>query len=62
MKDYDTYVKEVNSIFSILEKLKNTWPNNDNLNHIDEINQYKRAVINGANFLGKQKQSGKKEI
>ena len=60
MKEYDTYVREVNNIFSILENLKNTWPNNDNLNHIDEINQYKRAVIQGANFLNKQKTTGKK--
>lgn len=61
MIEYDTYVKEVNNIFSILEKLKNNWPNNDNLNHIEEINQYKRAVIMGANFLNKQKDEGKKE-
>lgn len=61
MKEYDIYVKEVNNIFSILENLKNKWPNNDNLNHIDEINQYKRAVIQGANFLNKQKTVGKKE-
>lgn len=60
MNEYDTYVKEVNNVFSILENLKNTWPNNDNLNHIDEINQYKRVVIQGANFLNKQKTNGKK--
>lgn len=62
MKEYDTYVREVNNIFSILENLKNTWPNNDNLNHIEEINQYKRAVIQGANFLNKQKEEGKKAV
>ncbi len=61
MKEYEIYVKEVNNIFSILEKLKNVWPNNDNLNHIDEINQYKRAVIQGANYLNKQSASGKKD-
>lgn len=62
MKEYDLYVKEVNNIFSILEKLKNSWPNNDNLTHIEEINQYKKAVINGANYLEKQKENRKKEI
>lgn len=51
MSDYENYVKEVNNIFSILEKLKNSWSNNDNLNHIDEINKFKKAVIKGADFL-----------
>ena len=61
MNDYDIYVKEVNSIFAALEKLKNNWTNNDNLSHIEEINQYKRIVIQGANFLEKQKGTRKKE-
>lgn len=59
MKDYDLYVKEVNNIFTILEKLRNSWPNNDNLNHIEEINKYKKIIISGANYI--QKESGKKE-
>lgn len=62
MKEYDIYIKEVNNIFSILEKLKNSWPNNDNLNHIEEINKYKKVVINGANYLEKQNEIRKKEI
>lgn len=62
MSEYDMYVKEVNNIFSNLEKLKNSWANNDNLSHIEEINQYKRAVIQGANFIAKQNENGKKEI
>lgn len=60
MKEYDVYVKEVNNIFTVLEKLKNSWPNNDNLNHIEEINKFKKAVINGANYLDKKNNSGKK--
>ncbi len=51
MNEYENYVKEVNNIFSILEKLKNSWSNNDSLNHIDEINQFKKIVIQGADFL-----------
>lgn len=51
MSEYENYVKEVNNIFSILEKLKNSWSNNDSLNHIDEINQFKKIVIQGADFL-----------
>ncbi len=62
MRECDLYVKEVNNIFSILEKLKNSWPNNDNLNHIEEINKYKKAVIGGADYLDKKSKNGKKEI
>ena len=51
MNEYENYVKEVNNIFSILEKLKNSWSNNDSLNHIDEINQFKKIVIQSADFL-----------
>lgn len=51
MNEYENYVKEVNNIFSIIEKLKNSWSNNDSLNHIDEINQFKKIVIQGADFL-----------
>ena len=59
MSDYENYVKEVNNIFSILEKFKNSWFNNDNLNHIDEINKFKKAVIKGADFL--EQKEGKNE-
>ena len=52
MNDYEKYVTEVNNIFSLLEKLKNSWTNNDSLNSIEEINEFKDAVIRGANYLG----------
>lgn len=61
MNDYEIYVKEVNNIFAILEKLKNSWTNNDSLNHIEEINQYKKVVIKGASFLEQEKVDRKKE-
>lgn len=51
MNDYQKYVTEVNNIFSILEKLKNSWTNNDNLNNLDELDEFKSPVIEGANFL-----------
>ena len=40
MNDYEKYVTEVNNIFSLLEKLKNSWTNNDNLSSIEEINEF----------------------
>lgn len=56
MNDYEKYVTEVNNIFAILEKLKNGWTANDNLTHIEQINEFKRVVINGANYLDKNRQ------
>ena len=57
MNDYERYVTEVNSIFSILEKLKTSWKNNDNLGMIEEIYEHKNTVINAANYLQQQKKS-----
>lgn len=57
MSDYEKYVTEVNRIFSLLEKLKNNWTNNDNLNFIDDINEFKNVVIGGANYLDKKEES-----
>ena len=59
MNDYEKYVTEVNNIFSLLEKLKNSWTNNDNLSSIEEINEFKHVVIRGANYLEKK---DKKEV
>lgn len=54
MNDYEKYVTEINHIFSLLEKLKNSWTNNDNLNSIEEINEFKSVVIGGADYLEKK--------
>ena len=59
MNDYEKYVPEVNNIFSLLEKLKNSWTNNDNLSSIEEISEFKNVVIRGANYLEKK---DKKEV
>ena len=53
MKDYEKYVTEVNNIFSVLDKTKNNWTNNDNLSFIEEINEFKKSVIEGASIIKK---------
>lgn len=58
MNDYEKYVTEVNNIFSILEKLKNSWTNNDSLSSIEDINEYKNPVIQIASFLQGQMKKG----
>lgn len=57
MGEYEKYVTEVNNIFALLEKLKANWKNNDNLAHIEQINEYRKAVIQGANYLEKIKKN-----
>ena len=61
MNDYEKYVTEVNGIFSILEKIKDSWKNNDNLSSIEEIYEHKSTVINAANYLQQQSKSNDKE-
>lgn len=59
MNNYEKYVTDVNNIFSILEKMKNSWTNNDNLNFIEEIYELKKAVIAGASILDKESRNDK---
>lgn len=41
----EKYEQEVNTIFSCLEKLKTTWPEQDNINYINNLKEYKQDVI-----------------
>lgn len=59
MNNYEKYVTDVNNIFSILEKMKNSWTNNDNLNFIEEIYELKKPVIAGASILDKESRNDK---
>lgn len=61
MSDYEKYVTEINRIFSLLEKLKNGWTNNDHLNSIEEISEFKSIIIRGANYLEKQDKKERKK-
>lgn len=46
MKEKDLYMKQVDLIFSILDKIEASWKNNDNLNYIEELRKYKNVLIN----------------
>ena len=46
MKENDLYMKQVDLIFSILDKIEASWKNNDNLNYIEELRKYKNVLIN----------------
>lgn len=41
MKERDEYVKTINTIFEVLEKLKKAYPDTDNKANIEEIEEYK---------------------
>ncbi len=46
MKKSDVYIKEVNLIFSILEKLESSWSNSDSLSYIEELKKYRNVLVN----------------
>ena len=51
MKDYNQYVTAINKIFENLDKLKAGWNNLDNLNYIENIEEYKQDVIRTAELI-----------
>ena len=46
MKEKDLYMKQVDLIFSILDKIEASWKNTDNLNYIEKLRKYKNVLIN----------------
>lgn len=52
MSDYNKYVTAVNKIFEVAGKLKANYPDNDNLNLIESIEETKTAVVAGAKLFG----------
>ena len=41
MSDYNDYVTAVNKIFDYLNKLRTGWDSQDNISHIENIEEYK---------------------
>ena len=52
MSDYNKYVTAVNKIYEVAGKLKVNYPDNDNLNLIESIEEAKSAVVAGAKLFG----------
>ena len=44
MSDYNQYITAVNKIFDYLEKMKAGWNNLDNINYIENIEQFKKQA------------------
>ena len=45
MNEYDNYITSVNKIYEYLEIMKQKWNNQDNINHIEEIENYKQKLV-----------------
>ena len=60
MNDYEIYVKEINNIFSIIEKIKKEFNNADNLSYVDDIISYRDDVLSCASLI--EKSLSKKEV
>lgn len=44
MSEYNKYVLAVNKIFEIVSKMKVSWPDQDNINYLESIEEYKQIV------------------
>jgi len=45
MSDYTKYVEAVNKIFDCVNQMKTKWTDQDNLNYLQKIDDYKDIVI-----------------
>ncbi len=55
MSEYNLYVKTINKIFENLEKMKIGWPNIDNLNYIESIEEYKKIISKNSELFKTKK-------
>ena len=53
MSDYNDYVTAVNKIFDYLTKMRAGWDSQDNISHIENIEEYKRVVVANVETLKK---------
>lgn len=51
MNNNQIYQKEINTIFSYLQKLKETVSSNDNINYINNLEEYKNDAIIFSNLI-----------
>lgn len=61
MNDYSEYVNAVNKIFDCINIMKEKWTNQDNLNYIEKIEEYKSIVIETSKVVKANKNKTKTE-
>lgn len=62
MSDYNDYVTAVNKIFDYLNKMRAGWDSQDNISHIENIEEYKRVVVANVETFKKPAPMPKEEI
>lgn len=60
MDNYNNYVDAINKIFEYIEILKKELNDNDNLNYIESIEEYKDVIISNAETMQGSKQNSTK--
>jgi len=55
MNEYDTYMMTINNIFKDIEELKNGYRTPDNMSYINNIFEYKDALVKGLSNFSKEK-------
>lgn len=48
MDEYNKYVAAINKIFENIAQTKTNWPDQDNLNYIESIEEYRNIVRDSA--------------
>lgn len=51
MSEYNQYITAINKIFDYLSKMKVGWTGADNINYIENIEEYKNIVVNSLNLF-----------
>lgn len=51
MTQYEQYVTAVNKIFECINDMKKAWPDQDNVNLIENIESYKQQLIDKAQMF-----------
>lgn len=60
MNNYNSYVDAINKIFEYLELMKKELDDQNNLNYIESIEEYKDAIISNADLLKENGETPKK--
>ena len=51
MSEYNQFVTAINKIFDYINKMRAGWDDQDNINYIESIEEYKKKVIENANLF-----------
>ena len=51
MTQYEQYVTAVNKVFECINHMKKAWPDQDNINFIENIENYKQQLIDKAQIF-----------